>query len=179
MVLLARDPTWLYAYWDLTAEQHRQVWTESRVVLRVIELKEGHFLREVKRIQLTRGARSWYCQIDDPGCVYQVELGVIDAEDHFRCVLASNPSTMPPSAMADTEAFVFATYQPGQTPKPASTPAEADQVDKEKVVQLSSGHPESGSSSADLQKGDHVGQKAGEFLSDVSSIDASRSPKKR
>jgi len=172
MVLLARDPTWLYVYWDLTAEQHRKVWKESNVVLRIVELRDGHFLREVKQISLTHGARSWYFQIDLTHRVYQAELGVIDAQGKFQCVVASNPSTMPPSAMEENEEFVFATYQPAQPPRPTPTPPEAQQVDKDQVIQLAAGHPEGGRSSAELQKGAHPGQQAEQFVHGVSSSDA-------
>lgn len=178
MVLLARDPMWLYTYWDLTAEQHRKVWSKSSVVLRIVELREGHTHREVKQISLTHGARSWYFQIDQPHRVYQAELGFLDAQGKFRCVVASNPSTTPPSAMVAEEEFVFATFLPGQPPRPAPAPPEAHQVDRGQVIQLTAGHPESTSSSAELQRGAHVGQQAGEFLSGVSSIDANKPPKK-
>ncbi len=178
MVLLARDPAWLYTYWDLTAEQHRKVWTESMVVLRIVELREGSILREVKQIPLTHGARSWYFEIDLPYRVYQAELGFLDARGKFQCVLASNPSTMPPATMEDTEEFVFATYQPAQPPRPTPTPPEARQVDKEKVGQLAAGHPESAPSSVELQKGDHLEQREGGFFPGISSFGASEPPKK-
>jgi hypothetical protein len=178
MVLLARDPTWLYVYWDLTAEQNRKVWKESNVVLRIVELREGQIHREVKQIWLTHGARSGYFQIDLTHRVYQAELGFIDAQGKFQCVVASNPSTMPPSAMEENEEFVFATFKPEQPPRPTPTPPEAQQVDKDRVIQLAAGHPESAPSSAEFQKGAHSEQQAGNFFSGVSSSDASKPPKK-
>ena len=181
MVLLARDPMWLYTYWDLTAEQHRKVWAESRVTLRVVELREGHVHREVKRISLTHGARSWYLQVDLPNRVYLAELGFVDAKDEFRCVLASNPSTMPPSNMVDREEIVFATFQPGEKPKPAPTPPEAKLVNKAQVAHFAAGHPEGAPSSAELQKGvvAHRESRVEEFFPGISSAFGASQPPKR
>ena len=182
MVLLARDPMWLYTYWDLTAEQHRKVWAESRVMLRIVELREDHAHREAKRISLTHGARSWYLQVDLPNRVYQAELGFIDAQGVFRCVLASNPSTMPPSNMVDREEIVFATFQPGgERPKPAPTPPEAKQVNQAQMVHFAAGHPQGAPSSAELQKGvvAHRESRVEEFFPGISSAFGASQPPKR
>ncbi len=182
MVLLARDPMWLYTYWDLTAEQHRKVWAESRVMLRIVELRDGHFLREVKRISLTHGARSWYLQVDLPNRVYQAELGFVNAQGEFRSVLSSNPSTMPPSSMVDREEIVFATFQPGgEPPRPAAPPPEAKNVDKSQVVRYAAGHPEGAPSSAELQKGviSHRENQVEEFFPGISSAFGASQPPRR
>ncbi len=117
MVLLARDPTWLYIYWSLTAEQHHRLWGEPRVILRIVELREHHIPREVKQIPLTQGAMSWYFQVDLPNRIYRAELGYLDAQGEFKCFLAANPANTSSAAIAEQDELVLATYRPGQPPE--------------------------------------------------------------
>ncbi len=91
IILHARDPAWFHAYWYLTTEQHRKIWMETRVVLRIVELRGGQLFREVKQILLTHGATSWNFQIDLPARIYQAELGFLNARGRFQCVVTSEP----------------------------------------------------------------------------------------
>lgn len=100
MVLLVRDPNWLYCYWDLTDTQARKLWRGANAVLRVVELQgaEGH--REVQRFAVPPGARSWYIKLDTAGKTHRCELGLTGEGDDFDLLVYSNLSTSPPDRLA-------------------------------------------------------------------------------
>jgi hypothetical protein len=102
MTLLTRDPFWLYCYWDLTSEQQEKLWSQENPSLRLVEEGAGGTAeaREVKRIPLARGARSWYIQVDTAGRPYRAELGHDGPDGQFQPIASSNLSTQAPATVS-------------------------------------------------------------------------------
>ncbi len=93
--LMARDPHWLYCFWDLTPKQQQKLWSSGHAVLRVLSTgKTGR--RVVETISLKKDARSWYVHVKDADVEYFCELCCIEPDDSLTIVSTSNPSTTPP-----------------------------------------------------------------------------------
>lgn len=130
IVALVRDPLWLYAYWDFTAE----TWTwinqlltanlGSKGVIRLHNLTQ----KSSKDFYINFDGRQWYLEPACPGAEIELELGVLDANGRFYSIATSNRIRMPlngPSSVID----------------PLWMP-----IHFEEFYRLSGGSPESGSS---------------------------------
>jgi len=113
LVVLARDPNWAYAYWDLNAarvrdllSKTRQPSTNARWVLRVFSAelhptkKEGHFFD----INIDLKSGSYYLDLSRPGARFIVEIGVIDNTGMFRATAQSSPVILPTDHPSETTA---------------------------------------------------------------------------
>lgn len=104
LVLLARDPNWAYAYWDLSPARVRdllnnagQTANKARWVLRVyaaalypVEDKTHYF-----DVDVSVEGGNYYINLSRPGARFIVEIGVMDATGLFRATAQSNPVIMP------------------------------------------------------------------------------------
>lgn len=103
--LTARDPRWLYAYWDISGQQmarYRQRSVDGRVVLRLFE---KNLANPVQEITLTPEARNWYIPVPKPSTTYHAELGYWQPRGRFRVISRSAEATTPSeSVMAQAQA---------------------------------------------------------------------------
>lgn len=111
MVVLARDPNWAYAYWDLSPAKVRdllknagQTASKARWILRVYtaalhpaEDKTHYFDVDT----LVQGG-NYYLNLSRPGARFIVEIGVMDATGLFRATAQSNPVIMPMDRPSET-----------------------------------------------------------------------------
>jgi hypothetical protein len=125
LVLMVKDPWWLYAYWELEAQTERT--TRSRLqpeevaglltVLRVHEVTGGReptASTSIRDVPLSVLTRSWYLPVNAPDREFIVELGLLTAGGRFLSMARSNrvrtpraapsPATDPQWAVSD-EAF--------------------------------------------------------------------------
>ena len=113
LVVLARDPNWAYAYWDLNKarvqdllSKIRQPSTHARWVLRVFSAelhpteKEGHYFD----IDIDLKSGSYYLDLSRPGARFIVEIGVIDSTGMFRATAQSSPVILPSDHPSETTA---------------------------------------------------------------------------
>lgn len=113
LVLLVRDPRWIFAYWDLS--------NQSKIKLAVeIEKSLGSLRKTLRVYELTKGKRkcldidvgnanSWYINIPNPDTEYQAEFGLRDENDNFVPILSSNIVRVPreaPPALTDEKWMV-------------------------------------------------------------------------
>jgi uncharacterized protein len=107
LFLAARDPHWLYAHWDFTAEQLRQVnalSADRRPVLRVhMGSMAGPPCCEVP---VHPGSRNWFVHVGQGGTKYLAELGYYREGDRAWTSLSRSDATLtPPDVVAaDTDA---------------------------------------------------------------------------
>jgi hypothetical protein len=106
VVLLPRDPRWVYAYWEITHEKyqdmykrHLEEWGLSRPVLRIYDLsdREGR----PKDITLSETAREWYIELDKPNHTYMAEIGRLFEPDLFVPLAFSNQITLPADTFSE------------------------------------------------------------------------------
>ena len=106
LFLTARDPHWLYANWDLTAEQQKELNTAStdgHLILRIYAGKvEGHPTYE---IHVHPESRHWFAHVERAGNSYSAELGYYSALGKWmRVAISSGTLTPPDAASADGDA---------------------------------------------------------------------------
>jgi hypothetical protein len=103
VVLLARDPWWLFAHWEISPveriEALRALGAEgegAREVLR-IHGPEGDGLPP-RDIDLEPGAGRLHFRVDHPGRTYRVDVGLRTANGRFVALVSSRAVTTPPAA---------------------------------------------------------------------------------
>jgi len=110
LFLTARDPHWLYANWDLTAEQQKQLNAASadgHLVLRIFAGKiEGHPAYE---IHVHPESRHWFAHVERAGNSYSAELGYYSALGKWTRVASSSGTITPPDAASAESDAEFAT----------------------------------------------------------------------
>jgi hypothetical protein len=105
LFLTARDPHWLYAYWDLNWQQmadYRGQASDGRLLLRIFEKNHGD---PVQVLTLGHDSRNWYIPVNKAATAYSAELGFWRHDGHFHVINRSREATTPPDAIsADTTA---------------------------------------------------------------------------
>jgi hypothetical protein len=110
LFLTARDPHWLYANWDLTAEQQKELNTAStdgHLILRIYTGRiEGHPAYE---IHVHPESRHWFAHVERAGHSYAAELGYYSALGKWTRVAISSGTLTPPDAASPVNEAEFAT----------------------------------------------------------------------
>jgi hypothetical protein len=110
LFLTARDPHWLYATWDLTPQQQRDLnasSTDGHLILRVYGGKiEGHPTYE---IHVHPESRHWFAHVERAGNSYTAELGYYSALGKWMRVAVSSSTITPPDAASSEVEADFAT----------------------------------------------------------------------
>ena len=109
LFLAARDPHWLFAYWDFSGQQmadFRRQATDGRVVVRVFEKNHA---APVVELTLAHDARNWYIPAHKAATTYSAELGYWRANGSFNVISRSSPATTPPDTLAADATARFAT----------------------------------------------------------------------
>jgi hypothetical protein len=111
LVVMARDPNWAYAYWDLNPTKVRdllksagQTANKARWILRVYSAalhpveEKGHYFD----VDILVQGGNYYLNLSKPGARFIVEIGVIDTSGMFRSTAQSNPVILPLDHPSDT-----------------------------------------------------------------------------
>jgi hypothetical protein len=110
LFLAARDPHWLYAYWDFSREQLKKyngLSADGHLVLRVYRgTAEGEPL---SHIHLHPESRTWFAPVPAAGAKYLAELGYHDAERKWVSLALSGATFSPPDSLSDDTSIRFAT----------------------------------------------------------------------
>lgn len=111
VVLMAKDPHWLFAYWDLDPaledafrlEFGNEVWNRSVPYLKVRNItmnKEFH-------IRINDFSSSWYISVPEPDCFYTVEVGRKSSERFFISLAGSNIAGTPRDSISNNSRTIF------------------------------------------------------------------------
>ncbi len=109
LVLLPRDPYWLFTYWEVStptrnlfeSEVNRN-WDSLDLLLRVHRFnqenaeEESHF-----DIQITPSSNNWYIKAGVPNKKYRVDLGCLLPEKGFKTIMVSNMVTTPRDTLSE------------------------------------------------------------------------------
>ncbi len=113
LVLMARDPHWLYAYWEITATKQEEfkknygheAWCSTRPVLRVYDVTglefDGNNAKMYKDIHVREHTDNWHIEVGEPDCSFCVDLGRIFPDGRFVTLLRSNIVTTPRASLSD------------------------------------------------------------------------------
>lgn len=104
VVLMVRDPDWLYAYWEI-ADEHRGFLDAAlegkpedwRVTLRVYELDNKMAFFD---LDVGRDLGDWHIQVNKPHTSFYCQLGLKNG-GRFIPLAVSRPVTTPRNAMSD------------------------------------------------------------------------------
>jgi hypothetical protein len=109
LFLVARDPHWLYAYWDLSWQQMadaRGQAVDGRLVLRVFEKNHA---KPVQELMLQHDSRNWYIQVGKPATTYSAQLGYWRHGGGFHVIGQSRETTTPSAAVSPDTTARFVT----------------------------------------------------------------------
>ncbi|MFZ5650473.1 MAG: DUF4912 domain-containing protein [Bacillota bacterium] len=113
LVLMVRDPHWLYAYWEITATKMEEIsvklgprsWDNSRPVLRVYDVTgvdfNGANAKRYFDCSLNEYSDNWYINVAEANRSYCVDLGRLFPDGSFVTILRSNIVTTPRDALSD------------------------------------------------------------------------------
>lgn len=109
IVLLLRDPSWAYAYWDLQVaerEAFQRSQTFESLLLRVYSLDspddDAARARSSFDIPVTLGDSRWYINLPEPGCYYRITLAAVE-EGVERQLVWSNVVAVPRGTISDSD----------------------------------------------------------------------------
>lgn len=112
IIVLARDPYWLHAYWELSRMTLAraqaalgQDWHAARPILRVLDITSEDTTsaaeRHVRDIDIHGGVDNWYIDVIDPPRAYRVDIGYLSKRGKFYVLARSNVVTTPKAGIAD------------------------------------------------------------------------------
>lgn len=115
IVLLARDPFWLYAYWEISREKRNDffdnfgnnLWDKSIPVLKVTNISRN----DVFYVRINDFSNSWYINVSDSNNVYAAEIGRMVREQFFVSLASSNHITTPGDSISQNTTSCFADYR--------------------------------------------------------------------
>lgn len=113
LALMARDPHWLYAYWEITAARQGEfartygsaAWSSTRPVLRVYDVTgvdfNGSNANGFMDIYLGDGVDSWHIEVREPDHSFCVDLGRMFQDGRFITLLRSNVANTPRASLSN------------------------------------------------------------------------------
>jgi hypothetical protein len=109
LFLIARDPRWLFSYWDFNWLRYSAAnmrYGYAQFFLKITRTDGG---QEVL-VEINPEARNWYVPVSHPDTMYFAEIGYFDQESAWRGIVKSAPAHTPADALApETESVDFAT----------------------------------------------------------------------
>ena len=113
IVLLARDPWWIFAYWEIHKDKEETVIEKIRssgdspkkYILRVYDITNINFngknARSFFDIELNGGATNWYINVGSPDRAWIVDIGIVTNKGDFHALARSNVIKTPRFGMSD------------------------------------------------------------------------------
>ncbi len=117
LVLMVRDPFWVYAYWDISKEKEKEIKLYKqkykgmvKSILRVYDITHENMSRDVPKnyfdIDVPLEIGQWYIYLGNPDHKFTVDLGLINKNKNFYLITWSNTVTIPrnePSTIIDSK----------------------------------------------------------------------------
>jgi hypothetical protein len=113
IVLLVRDPEWVYAYWEINDDTRAQLNfprngngnQNRRLVLRIYKITDtawpvdaAHYFFDV---DVPSEAKNWYIHLPEADQQWCAELGLVDNTDNFITICRSNPVVTPRNTISE------------------------------------------------------------------------------
>lgn len=107
----ARDPQWLYAYWDYSWQQLEEMRRMARNGELKLRIHAGSDSQSpiCQEITMNPAARSWFLKVDQSNANYYAEFGYEDRAGHFIAASRSRPIHTPPDRMSHNTQSNFVT----------------------------------------------------------------------
>lgn len=113
IVLLARDPWWVFAYWEIRKDKEEDIVRKiesagdspDRTILRIYDITNINFngknANSFFDIDLKGLASNWYINVGNPGRSWVVDIGIVSKKGNFYVLARSNVIKTPPFGMSD------------------------------------------------------------------------------
>lgn len=113
IVLLVRDPWWLFAYWEIRRGKEDEVAGKMKAsgekpaksILRVYDVTgikfNGRNARSFFDIDLKNMASTWYINVNSPNSSWVVDIGIVSNKGNFYLLARSNVVTTPRFGISD------------------------------------------------------------------------------
>lgn len=115
ITILARDPNWLYVYWDIPAEKNTAFWAELGEELwkrSIPALKISNITRnESFFVRINEFSDNWYVNVPDSNNLYMVEIGRKISENYFIGISTSNSVVTPSNYISPDTTTCFVNYE--------------------------------------------------------------------
>ncbi|CAN5469409.1 hypothetical protein BH09SUM1_BH09SUM1_28140 [soil metagenome] len=113
VVLLNRDPEWIFAYWEVNRATRKRFGIErgthnKQFVLRLHELRLDNGKTTPTDTAVNDYTSSWYLRIPNTASRYMVELGVYGEKNKFISITTSNPIEIPRMSISEETDVEFA-----------------------------------------------------------------------
>ncbi len=102
--LVAKDPQWLFTYWDVDWSAHASLVRNGKVFLRIL----GSDGAELSRVVINPYAQNWYLPVPQPGATYRAELGYESDSGAWTVICSSQEATVPVTELQPEDEAVFA-----------------------------------------------------------------------
>lgn len=105
--LIARDPRWLFTYWDIDWSNFPAEKMEKGERKAFLKLFRGE--HEESSIEINLEAKNWYLPVSQAGANYRVELGHFGRRGSWKSIARSNEASTPADSLSTEPATNFAT----------------------------------------------------------------------
>ena len=108
LFLTARDPRWLFSYWDFDWAPYLPSAFRGGVrqfFLSILTADGG----EESLVEIKPEARNWYVPVTQPNSAYYAEIGFFEPRGAWRAIVKSGVAVTPGDALVGGEAAEFAT----------------------------------------------------------------------
>ena len=110
LLLVAREPHWLYAWWDLMPQQQRSYNARSAQGHLVVRVHSGATRGQpLTEAHVHPESRHWFIHVDRAGSDYVAELGYYGPQSKWATVATSTPAKTPQDTVSTDQTLVFAT----------------------------------------------------------------------
>lgn len=113
MVLLARDPWWIFVYWEIQRDKEAEIIRKiesggegvNKSILRVYDITDVNFngsnANSYFDIELKGLANNWYINVNAPDRSWVVDIGILSKSGKFFLLVRSNVIKTPRFGMSD------------------------------------------------------------------------------
>jgi len=106
LFLIARDPRWLFSYWDIDWEAYPSSRMQGgKVVLKVFNADGA----EVYSADVNPDARNWYVPVAQGNAAYYAEIGFFNQSGSWEVIARSNDASTPSDSISEVVSDNFAT----------------------------------------------------------------------
>lgn len=148
IILLVRDPYCLFVYWEISNDKRENfinqfgydAWNNSKPVLKITNVT----LSTVEYLEINDFTSNWYINVNNPNCIFNVEIGRFVSSDFFIQLATSNSVHTPSSKPSKETTTYFANYKDLRTMRKVKIKTDLGKYQQEKI------EPRFGLSSAQL-----------------------------
>jgi len=114
LFLLARDPHWLYAHWDIPSAQQREYNHLSASNHLLVRVQSETGTDPPQEIHVHPESRHWFIHVEHAAASYAAQLGYYESGGQWQAVAASASVSTPPDQLSEDKALQFAIVNLGE-----------------------------------------------------------------